>query len=211
MRKVVSGLARFQDEVFPRNRTLFESLAAGQSPETLMITCSDSRIDPCLITQSKPGDLFVCRNGGNIVPAYGETIGGVSATIEYAVQVLRVKDIILCGHSDCGAMRALLDPQSVAHLPSVAAWLRFGECARLSVQENFAHLSGAALVDAMVEQNVLAQLDNMRTHPCVAARVAAGRLALHGWVYDIGTGAVRAFDPVQSRFVPAQHKELIPA
>jgi len=204
MKNVMSGLAKFQDETFPQNRELFERLASGQSPETLFITCSDSRIDPCMLTCTKPGEIFICRNAGNIVPAYGEVIGGVSATIEYAVLALGVKDIILCGHSDCGAMRALLNPQSVAHLPAVSAWLRYGESARLVVQENHSHLSSADLLTEMIEQNVLAQLDNLRTHPAVSARLSKGRLKLHGWAYDIGSGEVRAFDPAQARFAPLQ-------
>ena len=204
MKKVISGIAKFQNEVFPQNRDLFETLASGQSPETLFITCSDSRIDPSMLTQTKPGDIFICRNAGNIVPAYGEVVGGVSATIEYAVLALQVKDIILCGHSDCGAMRALLNPQSVAGMPAVAAWLRYGESARFVVQENHSHLTGADLVNAMIEQNVLAQLDNLRTHPSVSARMATGRLKLHGWVYDIGSGQVRSHDPEQRLFVPLQ-------
>ena len=168
MDKVISGLAKFQDEVYPEHRELFETLASGQSPETLFITCSDSRIDPCMLTQTKPGEIFIIRNAGNIVPAYGEMIGGVSATIEYAIMALKVKDIIICGHSDCGAMRALLNPQSVSHLPAVSAWLRQAESARFVVQENHSHLSGPELVTAMIEQNVLAQLDNLRTHPSVS-------------------------------------------
>jgi carbonic anhydrase len=211
MEKVISGLAKFQGEVFPQHRDLFERLASGQSPETLFITCSDSRIDPCMLTHTKPGDIFICRNAGNIVPAYGDVIGGVSATIEYAVLALGVKDIILCGHSDCGAMRALLNPQSVAHLPAVSAWLRYGESARFVVQENHSHLSGADLLDAMIEQNVQAQLDNLRTHPAVSARLAKGQLNLHGWVYNIGTGEVKVFDQAQARFVSLQAREAVSA
>lgn len=211
MKRVISGIARFQDEVFPQNRELFEGLASGQRPEALFITCSDSRIDPCMLTQTKPGDIFICRNAGNIVPAYGEVIGGVSATIEYAVLVLGVKDIIICGHSDCGAMRALLNPKSVAHLPAVSGWLRYGESARFAVEENHSHLSGADLLNAMIEQNVLAQLDNLRTHPAVSARLAKGQLNLHGWVYDIGSGEVRAHDPAQARFVGLQARTLVSA
>src|SRR5262245_46408318 len=122
--------AKFRREVFPQHQELFENLAASQSPSVLFVTCSDSRVVPDLILQSRPGDLFICRNAGNIIPPHGELAGGVSATIEYAVDVLQVRAIIVCGHSDCGAMRALLHPEKLTHLPTVARWLRQAESAR---------------------------------------------------------------------------------
>ncbi len=207
MKKVRAGLAKFQHEVFPRNRDLFESLAGGQNPEALFLTCSDSRIDPCLLTQTKPGDIFICRNAGNIVPAYGDVVGGVSATIEYAVLGLGVKDIVICGHSDCGAMKALLNPRHVAHMPSVSAWLRYGESARFVVEENHSHLSGEERLNALIEANVRAQMDNLRTHPSVAARLAKGALTLHGWTYDIASGEVKEFNPARGSFIPIDETE----
>ncbi len=201
MRRLLEGLARFQTEVFPAERELFARLATEQNPEVLFITCSDSRIVPELITQAKPGDLFVCRNAGNLVPAHGEA-NAVSAAIEYAVLALRVKDVIVCGHSDCGAMKGLLSPGNVAAMPSVAAWLRHAERARVVVEENHPELSGRALLEAVVEQNVVAQLDSLRTHPCVAARVLKRKLALHGWVYDIESGTVREWQPASHSFTP---------
>lgn len=202
MNRIVQGVLRFKNLVFPQHRETFVKLRHGQKPEALFITCADSRVEPTLVTQSKPGDLFICRNAGNIVPPYGEVIGGVSATIEYAVLALGVRDIILCGHSDCGAMKAVLHPEHVAEMPSVAGWLRFADSVRSSVKENYRHLQGEDLLRAAIEENVLVQMDHLRTHPSVAARVRKGAVKLHGWYYDIGTGEVTAYDPSQNRFVP---------
>ncbi|HEX2524121.1 MAG TPA: carbonic anhydrase [Terriglobia bacterium] len=202
MKKIIEGLSRFQEEVFPQHQELFSELASRQLPEALFITCSDSRIDPCLLTQTRPGDLFIIRNAGNIVPAFGQALGGVTATIEYAVMALGVKDIIVCGHSNCGAMTGVLHPEKVARMKNVAAWLHYGEPARWVVEQKYSHLSGDKQLMALTEQNVLAQLNNLRTHPAVAAGLAKNGLSLHGWVYDIGTGEVTAFDPSTESFMP---------
>jgi carbonic anhydrase len=202
MKNILDGVARFERDIVPRERPLLERLASGQNPEALLITCADSRIVPSLITQTKPGDLFICRNAGNIVPAYEEATGGVSATIEYAVRVLNVQHVIVCGHSDCGVMKALLQPEKVQELRAVSAWLRHGDTARLVVQENYPGLEGRELTDALAQQNALAQLTNLRTHPGVAAREAAGKLTLHAWFYEVETGRVLAHDPNRREFVP---------
>jgi carbonic anhydrase len=205
VKKIIEGLSRFQEDVFPQHEDLFAELASGQRPEALLITCSDSRIDPSLLTQTLPGDLFIIRNAGNIVPAFGQAVGGVTATIEYAVMALGVKDIIICGHSNCGAMGGVLHPERVAKMKSVASWLHFGEPARLVVEQKYSHLSGNELLHVLTEQNVLAQLNNIRTHPSVAAGLSKGALKLHGWVYDIGKGDVAAYDPAADRFVSLRH------
>jgi carbonic anhydrase len=179
--KFLGGISRFQKEVYPEHQDLFESLAKGQRPEALFITCADSRIDPCLLTQTKPGELFICRVIGNVVPPWPETIGGVSATIEYAVGVLRVPEVIVCGHTDCGVVRGALNPEALAAFPSVAAWLRYVKVEHREAQ-------------ALTEGNVVAQLQNLRTHPSVAARLEQGDLALHGWVYHIGPGIVTIYN-----------------
>jgi carbonic anhydrase len=202
MKRILDGLTRFQQDIFPHDRELFERLASGQNPETLLLTCSDSRIVPELITQTQPGELFICRNAGNIAPPFGEHTGGVSATIEYAVMALNVRDIIVCGHSHCGAMRAVMDPAQLVGMPTVASWLRHADRARLVLAEHYQHLDAAARLVMLTEQNVLAQLDNLRTHPSVASRLHGGRLALHGWVYEIETGVVRSYDPSARTFVP---------
>jgi carbonic anhydrase len=185
---------RFQDREFPHEHEVFEALATGQDPHTLFITCADSRIVPEMITQTGPGDLFVCRNIGNIIPAYGEMLGGVSAVVEYACVALNVTEIVVCGHSDCGAMKGLLAPESTAHMPTVTSWLRNANAARSVVNATQPGLQGPAAVQALVEQNVRTQLGNLRTHPAVAARLADRSIDMHGWVYDIGTGTISVLD-----------------
>jgi carbonic anhydrase len=202
MQRLIEGLHQFQENIFSSQRELFERLAEGQSPETLFITCSDSRINPNLLTQTEPGELFILRNAGNIVPPFGAANGGEGATIEYAVAALGVKDIIVCGHSHCGAMKGLLAPESLSDLPQVSQWLGHAEATRRIMQENYQHLEDAARLTATVEENVLIQLENLRTHPAVAARLGRGQLKLHGWVYKIETGEVFAYDPDVSQFLP---------
>ncbi len=207
MQKLIQGIHTFQEKDFLPMEGLYQKLAKGQTPETLFITCSDSRIDPNLLTQARPGDLFILRNAGNIVPPHGAANGGEAATIEFAVAALGVKDIIVCGHSHCGAMKGLLEPELVSTLPSVAAWLNHAESTRRIVQENYQHLEGAQLLTATIEENVLVQLENLRTLPAVAARLARGDVHLHGWVYKIETGEVFGFDHSSGQFVPIAQYE----
>lgn len=210
MKKLVEGFYRFREEVFPNKQDLFAKLALEQHPRALFITCADSRVVPDLITQSSPGDLFICRNAGNIVPPYGERIGGVSATIEYAVLGLGVRNIIVCGHSDCGAMRAVLHPEKLYDMPTVASWLFHAETARRIVHENYGDAAEEERLEALIHENVLAQLDHLRTHPSVGARLARGELNLYGWVYRIDTGEVKGYDADLGEFVPLAG-EKIPA
>jgi carbonic anhydrase len=207
MRRLMDGVRRFRERAFPDRRQLFERLASGQSPPTLFVTCADSRISPTLITQTGPGDLFVCRNIGNIVPAYGEMMGGVSAVVEYACVALRVTDVVICGHSDCGAMKGLLEPEKngLERMPTVRSWLRNAEAARSVIAATKPDLQGEPLVQALIEQNVRLQLAHLRTHPSVAAGVAEGRLTLHGWIYDIKSGAVSEFDRDERSLTPIAH------
>jgi carbonic anhydrase len=200
MQEVIEGVLKFRRDVFPARRDLFRRLASSQAPHTLFIACSDSRMIPELITQRDPGDLFVIRNAGNIVPPFGPEPGGVSASVEYAVAVLGVTDIVICGHSDCGAMTAVATCKCMDHLPAVANWLRHADAARL-VNDAKEHSSERARVDSMVLENVIAQLNNLRTHPSVALGIAQGRLSLHGWVYDIESGYVDALDEAGCRLV----------
>ncbi len=196
MSQLLDGVVQFQRDVFPDQQADFERLSQGQSPHTLFIACADSRVVPELITQSEPGELFVCRNIGNIVPAYGEMLGGVSAVVEFAVVALQVHHIVICGHSGCAAMKAMVQPQdTLLHdMPTVASWLRNATAAHSVIRTLHPHLHGDEAVAALVKQNVLTQLGHLRTHPAVAARLAGGGLALHGWVYDIGSGQVEIID-----------------
>src|ERR1700687_454958 len=182
--KFLGGISRFQKHVYPKHQDLFERLALGQRPEALFITCADSRIDPCLLTQTKPGELFICRVIGNVVPPYPDAIGGVSATIEYAVGVLRVPEVIVCGHTDCGVMRGALNPEALKAYPNVTALVRY-----VKVEHREPEPSAAFLL-ALREDNVLAQLKNLRSHPMVAAPLETGGPSLHGGGYHIGPRAV---------------------
>ena len=170
MQHLLSGVHQFHSNVFQRERDFFDNLVNGQSPSALFVTCSDSRVDPNLITQSGPGELFVLRNAGNIVPPYGASNGGESATIEYAVAALGVRDIVICGHSRCGAMSALLNPESAAKLPLVSAWLNHAETTRRIMRENYSDITGDALVEIAVQEHVLVQIENIQTHPAVAVK-----------------------------------------
>lgn len=200
MQKLIEGLHHFQTTVFGTQQELFERLAHGQSPETLFITCSDSRINPNLLTQTQPGELFILRNAGNIVPPYGAGSGGEAATIEFAVAGLNVKDIILCGHSHCGAMQGLLKPPSREDFPALSQWLTHAELTRRVVQEAYPDRDGPDRLNVTIQENVLAQMENLRTHPVVASGLARGTLKLHGWVYKIETGEVFAYQPGSGQF-----------
>lgn len=202
MLKLINGLHHFQSEIFRSHKELFERLAQGQSPDALFITCSDSRINPNLITQTNPGDLFILRNAGNIIPPYGAANGGEGATIEFAVVALGVKDIIICGHSLCGAMKGLLAPQDLDQMPSVAAWLSHAEATRRIAKENYTDLDEKELLNITIQENVLVQLENLRTHPAVAARLSRGQLNLHGWTYKLETGEVFSYQPEEGQFLP---------
>ena len=195
MQKLIEGIHQFRAETFENEREHFERLAAGQSPETLFITCSDSRINPNLLTRTKPGDLFILRNAGNIIPAYSGTATGECATIEYAVKALGVKDIIVCGHSHCGAMAGLLSPEKLTEVPNVAAWLKNADATRNIIEENYKHLDTDNRLKVTIQENVLVQIENLRTHPAVAAKLARGSLRLHAWVYKFETGEVFSYDP----------------
>lgn len=186
MRRLTSGFHSFRAKEFPRRREQFEALAAGQFPHTLFITCSDSRIDPSLITQTDPGELFIIRNAGNLVPPPGkQPAGGEAATVEYAVVALGVEHIVVCGHSHCGAMAGLLAPESLKGLPGVSAWLRHAT-------PTLERVRGASRPDDRdpVRANVAVQLENLRAYPFVREREQAGELTLHGWVYRFERGEV---------------------
>src|SRR5579863_2509885 len=201
LHKIRKGHAQFRESVFPKHEDLFRALALQQRPTALFITCADSRIDPCLLTQTQPGELFLCRVIGNIVPRYPESVGGVSATIEYAVGVLGVTDVIVCGHTDCGVMRGVLNPEALKPLANVSAWLSHAQPAREALAKSKRRLSDPEFLLALTERNVIEQLKNLHTHPSVAARLKQGSLKLHGWVYHIGKGTVTTYSSRLDRFI----------
>ncbi|TBR38854.1 MULTISPECIES: carbonic anhydrase [Dyella] len=201
MERLLAGFENFRRTVFPGQRELFKKLATGQSPHTLFITCADSRVMPEMIFSALPGEIFVYRNIGNIVPPYAQHVSGVVAAIEYAVKVLNVRHIVICGHSDCGAMKALQAPDKVQHMPSVAAWMKHADVARYVVAENCPELKGDEALRRLTEENVVGQLEHLRTLPAVAASMANGTLSIHGWVYDIANADLHMFDPNKGRFV----------
>lgn len=203
MEKILSGVRAFRDRVFVKRREFYEHLAAKQQrPLALFITCSDSRIDPVTVTQTEPGDLFIVRNAGNIVPPYGAGSGGESATIEYSVAVLGIKNIIICGHSQCGAMHAMLRDEKLQELPAVRAWFSHAEATRRIVKEKYHDLLLDENLDmAAAEENVLVQMAHLSTHPYVASGLAKGELKLFGWFYEIATGHVRQYDQQRREFI----------
>lgn len=197
---IQQGVLRFRKKIFPIRRAIYEQLANHQDPQVLFITCIDSRVDPSDLCDSDPGDMFVERTPGNLVPIYSEQRVGVAASIEYAVTALRVTDIILCGHSDCGALKALLHPEKLEKLPAVARWLHFADEAIDHINEHHAHATEAEKLALLCQQNIIAQIDHLHTHPCVQARLADGDLRIHGWVYEIHTGEVHRYDPATKTF-----------
>ena len=201
MQKLIQGIHKFQNEVFSSQVELFRKLEKGQKPQVLFITCSDSRINPNLITQTEPGDLFIIRNAGNIVPAYGEHNSGEIATIEFAIDGLGIKDIIVCGHSHCGAMKGLLKPSIVESLPAMRNWLKNAETTRRIMFDHYKHLEGEALLMATVEENVLMQIEHLKTHPSVASKLAKNQIRLHGWVYKFETGQIFKYESSTGQFV----------
>ena len=202
MPKFSTGVVRFQNEVFPANRDLFARLSREHAPEALFITCSDARVETAMITQTDPGELFICRNAGNIVPPHTNHTGAMTASIEFAIAALGVPHVVVCGHSDCGAMKGAMFPDKVDGLPHVKEWLGYAKAAVDIVRELGAELTPEAQMRMLLEQNVILQLHHLRTHPTVATRLATGALMLHGWVYDIGSGEVMALDEQSMRFVP---------
>lgn len=201
MKRLIEGFSHFHHNVFPSQRELFKKLAAGQSPSTMFITCADSRVMPEMMFNTQPGELFVYRNIGNIVPPYAQHVSGVVAAIEYAVRVLKVQHIVICGHSDCGAMKALHKPELVKDMPSVAAWMKHGDVAKYVVAQNNQGLSDYETLACLTRENVVGQLEHLRTLPVVAAGMARGDLSIHGWVYDIAHAEIEAFDAERGRFV----------
>lgn len=202
MQKLLSGIHQFQRTEFRRREKLFAQLARGQEPTALFFTCSDSRVIPNLVTQTEPGDIFVVRNAGNIIPPSPE-MGGEIATIEFAVNSLKIRDIIVCGHSDCGAMKGILNPAALGNdLKALKAWLGHAKRTGDIMKTRYTHLDGKELLSATVGENVLVQVENLKTHSFIQKALDAGDLAIHGWVYKFETGEVFAYDTEDGQYHP---------
>ncbi len=205
MKKIIQGVHSFQTNYLTTHREMFELLSQGQHPRVLFITCSDSRIDPNLITQSEPGEMFIIRNAGNIIPAYGAANGGEGAAVEYAVQALGIKEIIVCGHSHCGAMKGLLKLDKLEEdMPLVYQWLKHTEATRRTVKDNYQHYEGEQLLQATIEENVLTQIENLRTYPSIHSKLHKGEIELHAWMYHIETGEILEYDFVRREYLSPQ-------
>jgi carbonic anhydrase len=209
---LIKGLREFRKNYFCTHQELFQRLSHCQAPEVLFISCCDSRIDPNLLTQTQPGDLFILRNIGNMIPPYGITHSSEGAAIEYAVQALKVKDIIICGHSDCGAMKGLLQLGKLSEqMPLVYDWLRHhGQATRRLVEDNYKEYSGESFLRVTIEENILTQIQNLETYPVIRSKLRSGELYLHAWVYEIEMGRVFAYNASLGQFVPIENPSPVP-
>jgi carbonic anhydrase len=204
MQQLVKGVHHFQKIGFREREELFSRLQHGQTPEACLITCADSRIVPNLITNTEPGELFIVRNVGNLIPCHGTSNNGELAAIEYAIVELSIQDLIVCGHTGCGAMQALVSTPltpTISRTPLVSQWLRHADATLEIIREHYQHLEGQALVNAAAEENVLVQLEHLRTLPAVASRISSGRVRLHGWMYKIDSGEVFYYESEVGQFV----------
>lgn len=202
----VRGALQFENTTFKDCQKHFKDLVHGQKPNALFITCSDSRLDPNLITQSKPGELFICRNVGNIVPPHSHQTGAMTVCIEYSLGILNVPHIVVCGHYGCGAIQAAMQPESVCKMPHTSTWLSYVEAATLVVQDRYAELDDAGKLDHLVEENIRLRTSHLRTHPYVVRALAQKRLQIHGWVFDLRKGKIKVFREEQNEFVSLREK-----
>jgi carbonic anhydrase len=202
VKKVLEGLTLFQSLAYPKHKDLFERLAKNQTPQAVFISCSDSRVVPNLMVQAEPGDLFIIRNAGNIVPPAGSSYGGTTASLEYAIVALGIRDVILCGHSNCGAMKGVLHPENLDAMPAVRQWVSYADLARRAAVEAHSGADDETLLEHVVDYNVIAQVRNILTFPFVRPLVEKNELEVYGWVYDIASGRVKGLDATGRRFVP---------
>ena len=202
LERIRRGVQQFQRDIFPAQREMFAALATGQQPLALFISCADSRIVPNLITQTGPGELFAERNPGNLVPHHEEFVGGVSSSIEYAMLALKVPLVIVCGHTDCGVMKALLHPERAEHLPAVRSWMRHAQGARERLLREASAASEEEQLRLLTQYNVELQIENLKTHPSVRSRIEAGDVEIVGWVYNIASGSGWVLNRTSQRFEP---------
>ena len=209
MKKLIRGIDKFRETYVSSHQELLEQLAHGQKPRVLFVSCSDSRVAPNLITNTDVGEIFVIRNAGNIIPPYGAANGGEGGTLEYAINALGIEQIVICGHSNCGAMKGLLKLNKLQKdMPLVYDWLKHAESTRRLVEENYPHYKGDDLIEVLVAENVLIQIDNLKTYPIIRARLHQGRLKIYAWIYNIETGRVLAYDARTHTYVPPEGQLL---
>jgi carbonic anhydrase len=205
MQRLIDGVHRFRGDEFGKYKALFRRLSRqGQAPHTLFITCADSRVLAELITQSNPGDLFVIKNVGNIVPhADPGELNSTGAAVEFAVERLNVSDIVVCGHSQCGAIAALMDPALAQGLPHLEKWVESAAPVRELIDTKYQHVTDPdERIRIVEEENVLFSIERLRTYDCVERRLAQGTLRLHAWFFKIATAELFAYDAVLKQFVP---------
>jgi carbonic anhydrase len=205
MRKLIEGIVEFRERLLPQYAARFRELAAGQEPDALFITCSDSRVVPDLLVSTDPGDLFVMRNVGNLIPpatVEGDSTGDLSeaSAIEYAVLVLKVRNIVVCGHSECGAMKAVLAHKQVPGAPNLSKWLHHANTAVVRLQHEGPLKASLSPYDQLSQLNVLVQLEHLMSYPIVRERVAAKTLRLDGCWFDIASGDMFAYQRATRSF-----------
>lgn len=206
MKKLIEGIVEFRRNVQKEYREAFGKLATGQSPDTLFIACSDSRVVPNTFASSNPGDLFVLRNVGNLIPpcdkhGISKSDESEAAAIEFSVLTLNISDIIVCGHSECAAMRALVSDRQGVKEPNLKSWLRHGDSALSQLNQGLAPDLKLKKHNQLSQLNVLLQIENIKTYPAVRERVEAGKLRVHGWWFDIAHADVYAYDKEYKRFI----------
>lgn len=209
MKKLIQGIVDFRKNLNEDKRTLFAELALGQKPDTLFIACSDSRVVPNLFASTNPGDLFVLRNIGNLVPpaSNGDHDNSASAVIEFAVFSLNVSDIIICGHSECGAMQALTQGVDTLCCPHVQAWLKHGEESLKKIQTGQSLNPSLSEHNQLSQINVIQQIENIKSYPFIQERIANKQLRVHGWWFDIAHADVYCYEEDRSQFVLIDEKE----
>jgi carbonic anhydrase len=198
--RIATGVAKFQTEVYPAQSKFFRELRDHQEPIAMFFTCADSRIDPAMLLQTRPGEIFTERTPGNIVPRYSDHVGGITASVEFAILALHVPLIIVCGHTDCGVVKALAEPEHANGMPALQSWMRHSFDSRERLLREHPDVSGEEKIRLLTEYNVLTQLENLRTHPAVASRLSSGELQVQGWIYDIASGEVSVADAESARF-----------
>jgi len=211
MKKLVKGIVEFRKNILPQYRDTFVKLSSGQSPDTLFVACSDSRVVPNLFASTDPGDLYVVRNVGNLIPPCND--GGVSAdkstaaAIEFAIENLNISDIIICGHSECGAMQSLIAGRENIAPPNLCAWLTHGENALRLLEKNKGFAPELELHNRLSQLNVLQQIENLKTYPLIKTRIANNQLKLHGWWFELKHADVYAYETVENKFVLIDEQE----